>query len=117
MRVYLELEKATHHVLDFLNARITELVDLPAVEADEVVVLPVTVRFLVERHVIPELVLDHQVAVEQKIKGIVDCCTANVVIFVLHLQVKLLHIKVVVAGINFLQNSEALGSFPLLLLL
>jgi hypothetical protein len=64
---HIEFEQIAYHRLDVVNSRVAKLHHLVAVRADQVVVLPVTVRLFVLGRVLPELVLYHQVAVYQDV--------------------------------------------------
>lgn len=108
----IKFQHVAHHVLDILDARVAEFHHLMAVGTDEVVVLPVAVRFFVLGQVTAKLVLGNQIAVNQYIQGIVNRSTANPVFFIFHRDIQLVHIEVVLAIVNLFKNGKPLGSFP-----
>ena len=63
------------------------------------------------RLVLPKLMLPYQTAFQKKLYGIVQRCAAHTVIFVFHVYVQRLNIKMVVVVINFLKNRIAFRGF------
>ena len=99
-------------LLNVLNPRIAEFNDLMTIRADQMVMLLVTIRFLILRQVLSKLMLTHQIALHQQIKGVVHRGPADPVVLVLHADIQRLHIKMTIPGINFLQDSVSLGRLP-----
>ena len=56
----------------------------------------------------PELVLDHQVAVEQQLDGVIQGGPADPVLVVFHLVVERLDVEMPVGGVDLLQDGIAL---------
>lgn len=114
--LYLMVEKTAHIVADFLDAGVAEFFYFSTINTNEVVVLLVAIRPLKLRHVFAKLVLGYQIAGKQQIKGVVNRCPAHPVIAVFHLDVERLHVEMVVAAVNFLQNGKAFWRFAVTVL-
>ena len=56
-----------HHVLDLSDARIAKFHHAAAIQADDVVMLFIAIRFLKLRHIFAKLVFGHQVAGKQQV--------------------------------------------------
>ena len=111
MVFYGVVKKNTHVAADLLNTRVAKLFYPATFDANEVVVLLITVRPLKLGHVFAKLMLGYEVASQQQVEGVVHRSPAHPVVAVFHLDVKRFHIKMVVTRINLLQNSEALRGF------
>src|SRR5690606_1288594 len=90
--------------------RVTKL-DHFTVCKDYVIVVPVKIRFFVVRLVLPKLMFAHQTTFQKQFYCIIKCRAAHAIIFVLHIYVKRLNIKMVVVVINFLKNGVAFRRF------
>lgn len=101
-----ELQNIPHHVLDLLNARITEFNDLSTIQADQVVVLLVPVAPFVLRLVPAELVFADQVTVDQELEGIIHRRPADPVVVVLHMDIQAFRIKMLRALVDLLENRK-----------
>lgn len=117
MARYIELQQLAHGAFDLLNARIAELEDAVAHVADQVIVLPETVRSLIQREVLAKLVLGHQTCIQQQIERIVYRSPAYAVVPVLHVNIQGLYIKMFFAGIDLVKDGKTFGRLALLLLL
>ena len=113
----IKLEQVAHHVFDLLNSGVAKLKHLAAVHANEVVVLLVAVRFFVERQVLTELVLFHQVAIQKQVECVVNRCPADPVALVFHVDVQRFGVEMVVAAVNFFEDGEAFRRLAKALLL
>jgi len=98
----LEFQDIAHHALDLADAWIAKLDYLAAVDANNVVVLFVPVRFFELGHVFAKLVFGHQIAGYQQLQCVIYSCAANAVFLVLHVDIQALHIKVIAARVYFL---------------
>lgn len=98
--------------LDLLNSRVAKFDHFPALLANHVVVLFVSIRLLKLRDVFAKLVFADQVARDEQVDGVVQGGAAYPVLLVLHLQVQRLYIEVSIVGINLVQDRKAFGSFP-----
>ncbi len=107
------VEQLPDHVLDFADTGVAKFKHLPAIEADQVVVLPETVAFFIDRLPCPELMALDKIAFHEQVQGIVHCGTAHAIILVFHLNVEGLHIKMVGSVVNLLQNGKALRCLTL----
>ena len=96
--------------LDLLQTGIAVLQHLARVKINEMVVLPELVGPLVLCAVVTELVLDHQVAVEQQHDGVVQGGAAYTVLVVFHLVIKRLDVEMPVGGVDLLQDGETFRS-------
>jgi len=102
-----ELVDLGHHLLDALQTGVAELEELVTVDADEVIVLPVTEGSLELRLVLPELVADDEIALHQELERVVDGGATHAVAALLHAEVELVGIDVVVGCVNFLKYGKA----------
>ena len=103
-------------LLDFEKPRIAILQYLSRLKINEMVVLPELVGTLVLGAVVPELVLDHQVGVEQQLNGIVQGGAADTVFVVLHLVVQLFDVEMAIRGVDLMKDGESLRGFPKIVL-
>lgn len=108
-----KIELRGHRILNLLDTRIAELEKPPALGADQVVVLPALVGLLEVRHILPELVLHHQSAIQQELYGIVERGPAHPVILVLHEDVERLDVEMPIAGVDLIEYRESFGRFPM----
>lgn len=108
---HVEFKEVAGHLLYLLQARIAKFKNVLAILADEVVVLPVHIGFLVHGLVLTELMLGDQFAVEQHINGIVKRGATHLVLLAFHVVIQGLDIEVAINAVNFLQNGESLGCF------
>ena len=76
-----------HHLLDVLNSRIAKLHHGIAVEADEVIVLPIPKRRLVFGLAIAKLMADSKLALQQHTKRVIDRGPANLLSSLLEPQI------------------------------
>ena len=81
---------------DIVDPGITELNHLSRLNIDQVVMLHAMVGFFELRDVLAELVLDHQIAVQQQFNGIVQGGPADTVVLVLHEDIQRLYIEMTV---------------------
>ena len=110
----IKLKYIAHLISYLLNAGVAELHDGSAILADEVIVLFVFVCFFKQRDIFSEMMLYHQVAVEQKFNGIVNGGSAHAVFFAKHFFVERFNVKMPCAGIDLIENGIALSRFPML---
>lgn len=75
------------------------------------VVLFVGVRFLEHRHVLSKLVTGDKIACQQMIDRVVYSGPADTIFFVFHMDVKRLHVEMVIHLVNFREYSKAFGRF------
>lgn len=106
-----EIQQFSHHRLNLLNARITKFKYPFAINADKMIMLFEGIGFFELSNILSELVLCYQIAGQQMFYRIVYCCPANPVLFVFHVDVQRLHIKVIVDGINFIKYGKPLRCF------
>jgi hypothetical protein len=111
-----EIKNFAGHFLDLLDSRITELKHTFAICADKVIVLLEFKGFFELGYIFSELMLGNQVAIQEQFDGVVKCCPADPVFLVLHVNVQALDIKVAGAAVDFIENGEAFGRFPVFFL-
>lgn len=107
------VEQLPDHVLDFADTRIAKLQDLPAIEANQMVMLPKPIAFFINCLPRAELMALDEVAFHEQVEGIVHRGSAHTVVFVFHVDVQGFHIKMVGSVVDFFQNGESLGRFAL----
>ena len=94
--------------LDLLQTGIAVLQHLARVKINKMIVLPELVGPLVLGTVVTELVLDHQVAVEQQHDGVVQGGAAYTVLVVFHLVVKRFDVEMPIGGVDLLKDGKTL---------
>jgi len=104
----IKFQQFAHGVFDLLNARVAKLEHFAAVLADEMVVLFVAMRFLVERQIFAELVPFHQITTHQEVEGVVHRGPAYAATLSFHVEIQRFCVKVVVAPVNFFEYGKAL---------
>jgi hypothetical protein len=92
----IEMHQFLHRILDVLDSRIAKLNHFVTVGANEVIVLLVAVRFFVLCQILAKLVLAHQVAFDKQIQRIINRGPTHAVVFVFHVEVQGLDIKMTV---------------------
>lgn len=107
------VEQGADHVLDLAHTGIAKLQHLAAIQTDEVVMLPESITFLIDRLPRAKLMALDEVAFDEQVQGIVDRGAAHAVILVFHVEVERLHIKMVGATVDFLQYRKPLGRLAL----
>jgi hypothetical protein len=107
-----ELQQFTHLGLDIMKAGIAKFDDPMAFGTNEMVVLPETIAFFILRHVFPELVFGHQIAIDKDVQGIVYRRPTDTVVLVLHADIERFHIKMPLSAIDFFQDGKAFRRFP-----
>ena len=112
MVCHLNAELFLDGFLDVLKPGVAILQHLSCVEVNEMVVLPELVGTFILCAVVPELVLDHQIAVEQQLDGVVQGGAADTVFVVLHLVVERLNVEMAIGGIDLLKDGKAFRSLP-----
>jgi len=113
----IELVDVGHHFLYALKARVTELEELVAVQADQVIVLPVTESPFILRLILSELMAYDEVAFEKQIQGIVYRRATHTTPLLLHMEVDLICVQVTIVGIDLFENGESFRRLPLVPLL
>lgn len=103
----LEVKNLTHHITHILDAWVTELVNVIAIEADQVVMLPETERPLEGRLFGAELVPNNQIALHQQVERIVDRGSAYSDFGRLEPFQQLVSVKMSINGINLVKNGES----------
>jgi hypothetical protein len=111
--LYLELVNLTDHLLDALDARIAKLEKLIAVNANQVIVLPVTEGTLVLGLIGSKLVPYDQVAVEEEVECIVDGGPADAATSGPHAREKFIGVDMVCGGIDHVEHCEPFGCLAL----
>src|SRR5690606_32318950 len=81
------------------------------ISEDYVVVVLVKIRFFVVRLVLPKLMFANQTTFQKQFYCIIKCRAAHAIIFVLHIYVQRLNVKMIVVVINFLKNGVAFRRF------
>lgn len=109
---YIKLEKLAYRILYVLDPRITELHYFMTFRTDQMVVLFISIRLFVLRHILAKLMFGNQVTFNEQVQGVIHSSPAHPIIFVLHTDVQRFHIKVTVPGIYLLQNGKSLWCFP-----
>ncbi len=108
----LHIHDFLHGVLNFLQARIAELIHQAAFGADYMIVLFVLVGFLELRYIFSKLMLNNQFAVLKQLYGVVKGGPANAVLVIFHFDIERLHIKMAFGEIDLTQNGKTFGRFP-----
>jgi hypothetical protein len=108
----LEMAQGSCIVLNSLKARVAELDEAPTGSADHMVVLPTPESTFIVGDVASKLVFDQEAAIYEEFEGIVEGCTANATLLVLHEDIEGLHVEVPLMGIDLLEDGEALRGAP-----
>ena len=87
---------------DLVDPGIGKLLHFTTFLTNQMFVVTVVKSFLKLGDIIPELMFDHQLTFQQQIYRIVQCCTTNPVIFILHKYVQGFYIKVPGMRINLI---------------
>ena len=111
--LHLKIVNLGDHLLDGLNPGIAEFEQMIAVQADQMVVLPVAVRALVLRLLLAELVLDNQITLDEQVERIVDGCPTDADFLRLKSDVELVRIEMAGRPVHFLEDGKSLRSLPL----
>ena len=113
----LNTQQALYRILDLLYPGIAKLEYFPGIDTDKMIVLPGAEAFFKLCAVVPELVLYHQVAIQQQLDGVVQRSPAYPVFVVLHPDVQALNIKMPRGRIDLFQDSIALRCLAVAVLL
>ena len=105
---YVEFEQFPHCILDLLDTGVAKFGYFSTIVADEVVMLPVSVRFFIERQVFAKLMALDEVAVDEEFERVIDRGTADAVALVFHVDIQSLGVEVVAAAVNFFENRKTL---------
>lgn len=107
------MERLFDILFNFFDLRISKFKHQAGFGIDKMVMLLEFVGPLELGTVISELVLGNQVAVQQQLNCIVQRCTANPVLVVLHADIEGLDIEMPVGVVNFLENGKPLRGFTM----
>lgn len=110
---YLKAVNLADHLLDLVQTRVAELVDLVALLTDEMVVLPVTECPLVARLILAKLVPDDELAGYQEFECIVDRRPRQAFARLLETHEECVGVDVIRRGVDGVEDGEALGRLPL----
>lgn len=66
-------------------------------------------RFLELRNVLAELMFNHKVAFKEEVYCVVQCCSAYLIVLVLHKNVKGFDIEMTLTRVYLLENSKTFG--------
>lgn len=113
---YFNIKNLFYGFFYVVNPRVAKLNHF-AIGENNVVVVAVKIRFFIVCLVLAKLVFAHQAAFQKQFNSIVKRGTAYAVVFVLHIYVQRLNIKMVVVVVNFLKNCVAFWRFAMPLLL
>lgn len=102
---------------DILNPRITKFNHFTSIRKDDVIVLFGTVGFFELRNVFTELVFPNQITGQEQFDCIVQRCSRNTVILILHFDVQRLDIEMTFVIVYFRQNRKTFGCFAVAILL
>ena len=91
-----------------LNTRVAKLHNLTRIGKDYVVVLTVKIRFLVIRLVLSKLMFAHQTTFQQELNRVVEGRSTHPILFLFHIFIERLYVKMVVVFVNLLHNRIAL---------
>lgn len=112
-----ELINICDHLLNTLDTRVAEFEKFMAVDAYQVIVLPVTEGPFILGLVLPELMAHDEVAFDEKLKGIIDRRAADAMSRLLEAEIEFIGIDVVIDSVNFLKHGKSFRSLPLTSLL
>jgi hypothetical protein len=104
-------EEFSNALVNVVQSRFAEFGYGLALIANKVVVLAMADGFFVLGQAANELVFSHQIAFYQEVKGIVNGCSANPVVFGLHAFEEFFHVKMLVSAVNFIEDSEPFWGF------
>src|SRR5690606_11671454 len=104
-----EFQEFAHHALDLVNARVAKFHNFSTFNANDMVVLLVSVRLFELRHVFTKLVLRYQVAGNEEFQCVVYGSTAYAVLLIFHVDIKRFHVEMVIPRVNLFKNSVTLG--------
>ncbi len=79
---------------------------------NNVVMLLIKIRFFVMALVLAKLVPAYKAALQQQLNCVIQRCTANTVVFILHFNVERLYIKMLQAVVYFLKYRITFRCFP-----
>jgi hypothetical protein len=99
-----EMKQFPHRRFNLLNPRVTKFNHLAAFNADQMIMLLKAIRFLVLRKIFSKLMFGDQFTMEQEFKCIIDCCPADAIVGILHVEVKRFRIEVIGTAIDLFQD-------------
>lgn len=107
----LDVEQFFYGGFDLFDPRIAEFDNIAGIGADHVIVLAITVGFFELGDIVPELVFPDEARGQEKLHRVVKRCATHTVVFILHLDVERLNIKMTFLRINLGQDRKALRCF------
>lgn len=99
----IKVQQLFYRVLNILNSRIAKLSHLLTLHTDQVIVLTAAVRSFILGQILSELMLAYQITLNQQIERVIHRGTTHPVIFVFHVDVQRLNIKMAIQRINFFE--------------
>ena len=106
-----EFEQFTHHALDLMDPGVAEFDHFATLNADNMVMLLISIAFFKLGRVFAKLVLGDQVTGDQQLQGIINSRPADPVILIFHMEIQGFHIEMVVSGIYLFQDRIAFRGF------
>lgn len=110
-----KFKNVPHRVLNLLDARVAKLNHFSAVQTYQVVVLFVAIGSLIDGEVGSKLMLSHEIAGQQQLKGIVHRGPADTVVVHLHVDIQALSVKMVGIAIDLVEDGGPFRRFPQLM--
>ena len=92
---HIKVQYLTHHRLNLLDSRITELQYFITILADKMIMLFIGIGFFEHGQVLTKLMPRNKVTGKQMFNCIIKCGTADMVLFLLHPLKKLVNIKMI----------------------
>ncbi len=112
--LYLDPEYLFESRLDILNSRIAEFQHFIGIGQDDVIVLLILKCALKMGGVLTELMLAHQIAVDQQINRVVKSGSRDPVFFILHAHIQAFNIKMTTVIIDFMKYRKTLRCLAVL---
>jgi hypothetical protein len=110
MILYLKLEQVRHRGDDRLYPGITKFMDMPAIHADQMIMLFKAEGLFILGKIFAKLVFLDHITVNQQLERIIHGSPAHPVIFILHLDIQRLSIKVISALVDRFEDGISLRS-------
>ena len=112
MSLYLERIDVCDHFLDLLDAWITKLHDMVAIQTDQMIMLPKAEGGFIFGLRVSELVADYEVGIQKQTERIVDGRTTDRVFLLLQLEVQRICIYVAFGIVYGIENDKSCLGLP-----
>jgi hypothetical protein len=113
MVLHIKLQHFANHQFGLAHTWVAEFEHFATIDTYQVIVLAIAIGFFIHRLTVAKLVAYHKIGFDKEIKRVVYRGATDTIVFVLHVDVERLYIKVVIPGIDFFQYGKPLRGFPL----